>query len=66
MKKWLIVIKVIVYPIIAVCYFVFRGPELAYAIYIPLDILLEIAQLLYRIMERYLLNQEIERNRKRE
>ena len=58
MKKWLIVVKLIVFGAVSVCYFVFRGPQLAYAIYIPLDFLLELALLAYRVTEKFIIDRE--------
>ena len=58
MKKWLIVVKLIVFGAVGVCYFVFRGPQLAYAIYIPLDFLLELALLAYRVTEKFIIDRE--------
>ena len=58
MKKWLIVVKLIVFSAVGVCYFVFRGPQLAYAIYIPLDFLLELALLAYRVTEKFIIDRE--------
>ena len=51
MKKWLIVVKIIVFGAVAVSYFLLKGPELTYAIYIPLDFLLEMVLLSYRVTE---------------
>ena len=66
MKKWLIVLKIIVFGAVGVCYFVFKGPELAYAIYIPLDILLEFVLLAYRVVEKFIMDKEKKRNKERE
>ena len=66
MKKWLIIMKILVYLAVVVCYFVFRGPELAYAIYIPLDILLEFVLLGYRVTEKYFIEKERKRAKERE
>ena len=66
MKKWLIILKIIVYLAVAVLYFIFRGPELAYAIYIPLDILLEFVLLAYRVTEKYKIEKERKRAKERE
>ena len=65
MKKWLIILKIIVYLGVLVCYFIFRGPELAYAIYIPLDILLEFVLLGYRLSEKYFIEKERKRAKER-
>ena len=66
MKKWLIILKIIVYLAVGICYFIFRGPELAYAIYIPLDILLELVLLAYRVTEKYYIDKERKRAKERE
>ena len=66
MKKWLIVLKILVFAGVIVCYFVFRGPELAYAIYIPLDILLELVLLAYRLVEKAIMDREKKRAKERE
>ena len=66
MKKWLIVIKIIVFGAVGVCYFVLKGPELAYAIYIPLDFLLELVLLAYRLVEKLIIDREEKRNKERE
>ena len=58
MKKWLIVVKLIVFGAVGVCYFVFKGPQLAYAIYIPLDFLLELVLLAYRATEKFIIDRE--------
>ena len=50
----------------AVLYFVFKGPELTYAIYIPLDFLLELVLLAYRREEKYLIDREKRENKERE
>ena len=66
MKKWIIIAKIIVFGTVAVLYFVFRGPELAYAIYIPLDFLLELVLLAYRVTEKYIIETERRRAKERE
>ena len=66
MKKWLIVVKLIVFLSVIVCYFIFRGPELAYAVYIPLDILLELVLLAYRRVEKAIMDREKKRAKERE
>ena len=66
MKKWLIVVKLIVFFSVIVCYFIFRGPELAYAVYIPLDILLELVLLAYRRVEKAIMDREKKRAKERE
>ena len=66
MKVWLMVIKIIVFGAVTVCYFVFKGPELAYAIYLPLDLLLEFVLLAYRVTEKFFIDREKKRNKQRE
>ena len=66
MKKWIIGAKIIVFGAVAVLYFVFRGPELPYAIYIPLDFLLELVLLTYRVTEKYIIETERRRAKERE
>ena len=62
MKNWLLVVKIIVFGAVAVSYFLLKGPELTYAIYIPLDFLLEMVLLSYRVTEKYLIDRERKRN----
>ena len=66
MKKWLIVVKFLVFSAVAVCYFLIKGPELTYAIYIPLDFLLEMVLLSYRNTEKFIIHRERKRNKERE
>ena len=54
MPKAMIVIKTIVFTGVSIAYFIIKGNELAYAIYLPLDIILEACLLIYRIGEAYL------------
>ena len=46
-------IKTMVFILVALFYFILNGPELTYAIYIPLDFLLEIVLLSYRVIEEF-------------
>ena len=66
MKPWLIVCKIIVFSAVAVLYFVFKGPELTYAIYIPLDFLLELVLLAYRTTEKFTIDRERRLSKERE
>ena len=54
MPIWIQIIKGLAFSGVIVCYIVFQGPELAYAIYLPLDILLEIVLFVYRLVEGWL------------
>jgi hypothetical protein len=48
MPLWIIIVKTIAYIGIIAAYFVIWGKELDYAMYIPLDILLELIMMIYR------------------
>ena len=60
MPIWIIVVKTIAYIGIIAAYFVIWGKELDYAMYIPLDIILEITMMIYRKVEEYLNKMKIE------
>ena len=51
MPIWLQILKGLVFSSLTVCYFVFMGPEMTFAIYLPVDLLLEFALFAFRLVE---------------
>ena len=65
MPIWAVIGKAIIYTTVAVCYLVFKGPELAFAMYIPVDLLLEFILLVYRKVEQFIEKKKQDREKER-
>ena len=59
-NKWLAIFKGTIYTGIIIAYFHLEGKELLYAIYLPIDVLMQIALLVYKFSERYFDEQQKE------
>ena len=49
MPVWMLIIKIVVFVVLVTAYFVYPGKELVYAMYLPLDFMLELFMTVYRV-----------------